>query len=107
MFVAVGIFELHVPHARSLKEKRAVVRSVRQRVRNRFEVAAAEVALQELHQRIRLGVSAIGSDGALLEGLMDQVGDLLAQESDAVLVGSHFEILDFEDEGPLEGTKFD
>ncbi|MGH9458595.1 MAG: DUF503 domain-containing protein [Thermoanaerobaculia bacterium] len=107
MYVAVGVYELHIPHARSLKDKRAVVRSVRQRIRNQFDVAAAEVALQDLHQRARLGVSAVGADGAILEGIMEQIGDLVAQDHDAVLVGSHFEIMAFESEGPLEGTKFD
>ena len=48
MFVGVLRLTFHVPHARSLKDKRSVVRSFRDRVRARFDVSIAEVAAQDL-----------------------------------------------------------
>ncbi|HVE66547.1 MAG TPA: DUF503 domain-containing protein, partial [Thermoanaerobaculia bacterium] len=48
MVLAYAVYDLHLPGCRSLKEKRMVVRSLKARVRNQFEVSAAEVADQDL-----------------------------------------------------------
>ena len=54
MFVTVALFELHIPHAQSLKDKRMVVRSVRDKLRN-LDLSVKEVAFHDLHQRARKG----------------------------------------------------
>jgi uncharacterized protein YlxP (DUF503 family) len=54
---------LHIGMSASLKDKRQVVRSVLQRVRNQFELAAAEVCTQESWQLATLGFSCV-SDSA-------------------------------------------
>jgi uncharacterized protein YlxP (DUF503 family) len=59
MYVAVCQMTLHIGMSASLKDKRQVVRSVLQRVRNRFEVAAAEVGTQESWQVATLGLSCV------------------------------------------------
>ncbi|HEU5162725.1 MAG TPA: DUF503 domain-containing protein [Thermoanaerobaculia bacterium] len=107
MQVAIGIFELHIPHARSLKDKRAVVRSVRARIRSKFEMSVAEVGLQELHQRARIGAAAVGSDGASLEPLFEEVARSLELEQDASLVGWNVEVIQMPDEPAMDGMKFE
>ena len=64
-FVALLSIELHFPGARSLKDKRTVLRSLKDRLR-KLNVAFAEVDHQDLWQRARLGVVAISTtrDGA-------------------------------------------
>lgn len=61
----VGALEvdLHFPHCHSLKEKRAVIRPILDGARNRFRVAASEVAFHDKWQRARLGFSCVGPDG--------------------------------------------
>ncbi len=59
MYVAVCQMTLHIGMSASLKDKRQVVRSVLQRVRNQFEVAAAEVGTQESWQVATLGLSCV------------------------------------------------
>ncbi len=107
MQVAVAVFELHIPHARSLKEKRAVVRSVRARIRSRFEMSVAEVGLLDLHQRARLAAAMVGSDGAPLEPLFEEVARALEVESDAALVSWNVEVIEMPDQPATEGMKFD
>jgi uncharacterized protein YlxP (DUF503 family) len=51
MIVGVLRLTFHIPHARSLKDKRRVVQKLRDRVRSRFDVSIAEVGAQNLHQR--------------------------------------------------------
>jgi uncharacterized protein YlxP (DUF503 family) len=59
MYVAVCQMTLHIGMSASLKDKRQVVRSVLQRVRNQFELAAAEVGTQESWQLATLGLSCV------------------------------------------------
>ena len=59
---AVGLLsvDLHLSGARSLKDKRMVLRSIRDRLR-RLNIAAAELAHHDLHQSARLGIVAIAT----------------------------------------------
>ena len=62
MHVGILHVSLHVPEARSLKDKRQIVKSILDRSRSRFGVAAAEVEDQDLHRKAVLGfVSVSGS----------------------------------------------
>lgn len=70
MFVGVALLELHIPHARSLKEKRSVVKGLKDRLRNRHGVAVAEVDAQDTWQRAVLLVStASGTETEASEAL--------------------------------------
>ena len=51
--------KLHAPWVHSLKEKRMVVKSLLSKMRNKFNVAVAEVGEQDIHQTIVIGVAAI------------------------------------------------
>ena len=60
MVVAVLSVELHIPYARSLKDKRMVLRRLKDRLQ-KFNVAVSEVEYQDLWQRAGLGVVAIST----------------------------------------------
>jgi uncharacterized protein YlxP (DUF503 family) len=70
MFVGVVRIDLHLPGAASLKDKRAVVRGLKDRIRQRAMAAVAEVDHQDLWQRAALGV-------AVVSGERRQIGELL------------------------------
>jgi hypothetical protein len=86
MFVGVLRLTLHVPHARSLKEKRSVVRKLKDRTRARFDVSIAEVASQDLHQRAVFGVSVVSGDAAVCDSVLGQVARSFELAEDAVLI---------------------
>jgi uncharacterized protein YlxP (DUF503 family) len=71
--LAYAVYDLHLPGCRSLKEKRMIVKSLKARVRNQFEVSAAEVADQDLLQRAQLGVAAVGPDQEPLDALLQNI----------------------------------
>ena len=79
MVVGVLQVELHVPNARSLKDRRSVVKSLRDQMRSRFNIAVAEVASTEKWQRATLGISTVGEDRPYVEGLLRQVTEWLRQ----------------------------
>ena len=67
MHVALLELDLHIPHAHSLKDKRMAVRSLKDRLRKRFNVSVSEVDHQDLWQRAAIGVVSIGPDPGYLE----------------------------------------
>ena len=52
---------MHLPHAHSLKEKRATIKPIIEGARRRYQVAAAEVDFQDKWQRAAIGVAAVAS----------------------------------------------
>ncbi len=83
MPVGILTLEIHLPYAHSLKEKRVVVRKIKDRLRARFNVAVAELDHQELWQRAVVGVVSISSHQQNLETVMEDV----QRESEKVLGG--------------------
>ncbi len=73
MPVGVLTLEIQIPYAHSLKEKRAVVRKIRDRLRARFNVAVAELDHQDVWQHATLGVVSISESQPLLESVFRQV----------------------------------
>lgn len=80
MFVGVLQITLVIPEARSLKAKRAVVRSVVDRTRARYRVAVAEVDDNDVHQRAMIGVSAVGNDHSHVNAILDKVLDAIEDQ---------------------------
>lgn len=73
MFIGVARFELFIPAARSLKDKRQVLRSMIQNVRNRYVVSIAEVDHQDLWQRAAIGVSCVSGTASQCRKILQEV----------------------------------
>ncbi len=67
MPIGLLTLEIHLPEAHSLKDKRQVIRSLKDRLRNQFNVAVAELDHQDLWQRALVGVVSLSGDAAHLE----------------------------------------
>lgn len=78
----VGILraELFIPDARSLKAKRQVIRSVKDRLRNTFNCSVAEVDHQDKWQRSTLGIAMAGTDGPYVIGALEELVKFLRRE---------------------------
>ncbi len=94
---AVGLLsvDLHIPESRSLKAKRKVIQSLIAKLRQRFNVAVAEVEFQDKWQRCKLGVSAVSNEGGhvdeQLRAVLDLIEDLAIGR--AVILDYEIEIL--------------
>jgi hypothetical protein len=73
MVLAYAVFDLHLPGCRGLKEKRMIVKSLKTRIRNDFQVSAAEVGDQDLLQRARIAVAAVGGEQPPLDALLQHI----------------------------------
>ncbi|HTJ85138.1 MAG TPA: DUF503 domain-containing protein [Polyangiaceae bacterium] len=93
MFVGVLRLTFHIPHARSLKDKRRVVLKFRDRVRSRFDVSIAEVDAQDTHQRAVFGVAVVSGDASVCDSVLGQVAHSAELAEDAVLTDRSTEII--------------
>ncbi|MBI5604017.1 MAG: DUF503 domain-containing protein [Deltaproteobacteria bacterium] len=95
--MVIGVLELilYLPESHSLKEKRQVVKSVKDKVRNRFNVAIAEVDDLDLWQKARLGVCSLGNDRRQVNARLDQVVNFIEGLQVAVDIDSQIELLDY------------
>ena len=73
MTVGIARITLFVPESHSLKEKRMVLRRVKDRVRNKFNVAIAEVDENDVWQRAVVGLALVGNDRRFVESALDEV----------------------------------
>lgn len=73
MHAAALRVELHLPQARSLKEKRAAIKPIVDGSRHRFGVAAAEVGNLEAWQRSELAFAAVASSAGHVTDVLDSV----------------------------------
>jgi uncharacterized protein YlxP (DUF503 family) len=93
MIVGTARIELHIPDAGSLKEKRAVVRSLRERLVNRLKVSAAEVDHLDLWQRAVIGVAVVSGDRRTVDQIMSKVINLCESDRRALVIDISVEIL--------------
>lgn len=75
-----------MPGCASLKEKRSVIRSLRDRLRTKFNVSVAETGLQDVHARAEITIALVTSDGRMAESLLDKTDRFVEAHSGAVIV---------------------
>jgi uncharacterized protein YlxP (DUF503 family) len=75
MSVAALTLEIRIEHAQSLKDRRQIVRSLKEKLRNGFNVSVAEMDEAVTWQSATIGVAAISNSRDYLAGLMKQVED--------------------------------
>ena len=73
MYVLALEVQIRIVNARSLKDKRQIVKSVLEGARRRFAVAASEVAQQDARQRGVLGFAVVAASASHAEEVMDAV----------------------------------
>ena len=78
MIVAVALFELHIPYAQSLKDKRTIVKSLKDRMHNRFNVSVAETAHHDLWQRAELTAAVVSTDRRHAANVLREADQLVA-----------------------------
>jgi uncharacterized protein YlxP (DUF503 family) len=92
MVVGAARVELHVHGSQSLKEKRGVVRSITQRVRNRFNVSVAEVGGQDTWQIAVLGLAVAANEAPAARRKLEQAIDFIADLHLAEVIDQEVEI---------------
>jgi len=99
MFVGVLRFSLQIPGARSLKDRRSVVRSLKERVQGRLHVSIAEVGNVEDPRYATLGVAVVSSSSSVCDQVLSSVASMAGTLPDAILTDRATEIVSFGEGG--------
>ncbi|MCC6207637.1 MAG: DUF503 domain-containing protein [Gammaproteobacteria bacterium] len=84
--VVLLTFDLMIPFSHSLKDKRRVIKGLKDRVRARFNAAVAEIGYLEEWQRSLIGVALLGNDPGHLEQGSSAIGRLIEETADIQLL---------------------
>jgi uncharacterized protein YlxP (DUF503 family) len=95
MTVGVLRLTLFIPENHSLKGKRSVLRQIKARVSNKFNVSIAECGDHDLWQRAMLGISQVGTDQAFVDGALRQVISFIDELQIAELGEEQIEFLHY------------
>lgn len=99
MFVGVLRFSLDVPGSRSLKDKRSVVRSCKERIQGRLKVSIAEIGVLDDPRHATLGVAVVSNSSTVCDQVLSSVMSIASTLPDAVLTDRATEIVSFGDGG--------
>jgi uncharacterized protein YlxP (DUF503 family) len=91
--IALLTLDIHIPHAQSLKDKRMVVRRVKDRLRSKFNVSVSEVDHQELWQRSQVSVVTVGSDAEYVQQTLKLALDEAERSAPECVVQGNIEIV--------------
>jgi len=89
----MAVITLMLHGNRSLKGKRSVIKSIKDRVASGFNVSVAEVDSQDCLQRAVLGIAAVGNDRSFINSLMDKVLNRIEGYNRAEMIDSRVEIM--------------
>lgn len=93
MPVGICYLQFHVVSSESLKDKRRVVKSLKDRLRSRFNIAIAETGHLDSWRKCELGFTCISKDRVYLEGLMSSVIRMVEMDGRIVMTDISSEIV--------------
>lgn len=85
--------KLRASWVHSLKEKRMIVRSISQKLKNTFNISVAEVEEQDIHQLIVIGIAGIGANFAQIDSTIENIIFFIEENTDAEIINIENEIL--------------
>ncbi len=92
MFVGFGQIEMYIPESGSLKSKRFVLKSIKTRIRNKFNVSVAEVENNDKWQRATLGVAVVSNDRKIVDSSLNQVINFIESDFRVEVIDHSIEI---------------
>lgn len=93
MIIGTCMVELYLPENCSIKGKRRVVKSILTRVKNKFNVSAAEIDDNDKWQKIKLGFSVVSNDNKLVNSTLNNLVDFIENLCLAELIDYDIQIL--------------
>lgn len=93
MIVGILTAELRMPENSSLKEKRMVIKSLKDKIRDRFNVSIAEIDDQDKWQIATFGIAYVGTDKVHVDQALSKVADFIKEYKHVDLINYNTELL--------------
>jgi uncharacterized protein YlxP (DUF503 family) len=91
--VGLCTVELFIADSQSLKDKRQVLLSLKERLRQKFNLSVAEIEAQDLWQKAVLAMACVANDSRYLNQVLDQALNLVRNQTAVEIVQSRIEVL--------------
>ncbi|GBD96837.1 MAG TPA: DUF503 domain-containing protein [Nitrospirae bacterium] len=93
MIVGLLTLDLHIPEANSLKSKRMVIKSLIERIKNKFNVSVAEVDANNLWQRSVIGIAYVANETRIINKVFEKIKNLILNIHSVELIDATMEML--------------
>lgn len=93
MIVGLLTLDLHIPEANSLKTKRMVIKSLIDRIKNKFNVSISEVDAQNLWQRSVIGIAMVANETLIINKVFEKIRTIVYDTHSVELMDSTVEML--------------
>ncbi|MCD5401209.1 DUF503 domain-containing protein [candidate division NPL-UPA2 bacterium] len=93
MVIGILNIDLNIPGNNSLKGKRRVLKSLKDKIRGKFNVSVAEVGNKDLWQRANLGIAVVSDDRRQANKILSKVIELIELANDTELLNYEMELL--------------
>lgn len=93
MIVGLLTLDLHIPEANSLKSKRLIIKSLIDRIKNKFNVSVAEVGANNLWQRSVIGIAFVSNETVMINKVFEKIKNLVMDNHSLELIDATMELL--------------
>jgi uncharacterized protein YlxP (DUF503 family) len=77
VIVGIMVLDLHSNSTHSLKEKRKIVSSMKEKLKNKFNISLIESDYQDLWQKIQVAIAMVANSKTIVEKAFDQIEDFI------------------------------
>ena len=95
MVVGIAKIKLYLPGCHSLKDKRRVLRKIKDRARAKLNIQIAEVDDQDVWQSAELGFSLVGNDRRVIQSIIDKVFSFIEGFGEVQIVDQMSEVMNY------------
>ena len=93
MIIGLVTVSISIPHAQSLKDKRMVIRSLKDRILNKMNVSVAEVGKQDVWKSAELAFVTVAAESEVVQHRISELSAVLRSNPLYVLLDLHTELL--------------
>ncbi len=93
MVIGICTVEIYIPNSGSLKGKRQVIKSIKDRIRQNYNVSVAEIDGHDLWQRVVIGMACVGVEKRYINGVLDKIVDSLQSNHSVEVMKYHIEFI--------------
>jgi len=93
MFIASVVLDIHIPQSGSLKEKRMYLRSLKEKLKSKFNVSVAEIGNQDLWQSAQIAVVLVSGEKSQAEKQMDSIINFVEANFPELYINIYREII--------------
>jgi len=93
MFISILKVTLFIPGSQNLKDKRRVLKRIKDKMKNKFNVSIAEVDDMDLWQKSTMGIAVVGNDMAFTESMIDSILHFIRMENDCEIINERKETI--------------